>query len=302
MIRKYQNGNVTVTIDDETGWKERFTEDDEFYPAFAECCDVHISDRCDNECPFCYAGCSKNGNYGRLFGWKFLETLHPYTEMAINLQMPVSEELHAFLYNMKQKKIIVNATVNQKHFMNNEFRELINMWQELGFIHGIGISMNEPTDEFIKAVQSTPNSIVHVINGIVTVEQLEKLANKEISVLILGYKTVGRGAEFYSVNTVINESKLYFGLGAIINNNWFKHVCFDNLALHQLDPKRFLSEEQWELSYQGDDGTSTFFINLVDGTFGKNSLASKEERISIDDRSIDEMFNMIRVFNIVRTN
>ena len=40
----------------------------------------------------------------------------------------------------------------------------------------------------------------------------------------------------------------------------------------------------------GDDGNYTFYIDMVDGTFGKNSLAT--ERYPIMD-SIDEMFQKI---------
>ena len=41
----------------------------------------------------------------------------------------------------------------------------------------------------------------------------------------------------------------------------------------------------------GDDGDFTFYIDMVEGTFGKNSLASN--RYVIMD-SLDEMFEIIR--------
>ena len=51
-----------------------------------------------------------------------------------------------------------------------------------------------------------------------------------------------------------------------------------------------MTEEEWEEFYMGDDGGFTFYIDMVDGTFGKNSLAT--ERYPIMD-SIDEMFQKI---------
>lgn len=297
MRKTYQNGNVTVTINTKNGWKERFTEDDDFRPEFAECCDIHISDKCDNECPYCYAGCGRSGSHGRLLGWKFMGDLHPWTEMAINIQNPPPLELPEFLHRMKRKHVIVNATVNQNHFMRDDFYRLIKSFQSAGLLHGIGISMTDPTDAFIARVKETPNSIIHVINGIITVDELEKLSHKNLNVLILGYKTLGRGFDYFSTETISNAGSLYSHLGEIIQEGWFSHLCFDNLALKQLHPRRFLSDEDWDLSYQGDDGTSTFFINLVDGTFGKNSLTSKKERFPIGNKSIDEMFKVIQIMN-----
>ena len=76
----------------------------------------------------------------------------------------------------------------------------------------------------------------------------------------------------------------------IINNGWFNVVSFDNLAIRQLHVKKNLPEEQWEEFYMGDDGNYTFYIDMVEGTFSKNSLA--EMRYPIMD-SIDEMFQKI---------
>ena len=297
--KTYINGNTKVTIDLATGTKIRSTEDDEFKPDFAESCDVHISDCCDNGCKFCYAGCSINGEFGKLSGWKFFDTLHPYTEMAINLQLPIPEGFVEFLELMKEKHIIVNVTVNQNHFMNDALWRSLLWFQYNGEIHGIGVSVVNPTDEFIERVKKTPNVVLHVINGIVTTEQLHKLAHHGLKVLILGYKTIGRGKEYVrdpeqSAEVFNKKNYLYWNLKFIIDEGWFSRIAFDNLALEQLNPKRFLSDEEWELIFQGNDGTSTFFINLVDGTFGKNSLTTREERFPIGDKSIDEMFDIIK--------
>ena len=296
--RTYVNGNTQVTIDLATGTKIRFTEDDEFKPEFAESCDVHISDRCDNGCEFCYAGCSMSGDFGKLSGWKFFDSLHPYTEMAINLQIPLTLGIYDFLELMKEKKVIVNATVNQNHFMKAGFREVLKRYQDDGLIHGLGISVTEPTKKFIELANGFDNVVLHVINGIVTTDQLHRLSHNGFKILILGYKNIGRGAGYIENSkqskTVTNrKNNLYWNLKFIIDEGWFTHIAFDNLALEQLNPRRFLSDEEWELIFQGNDGTSTFFINLVDGTFGKNSLTTREERFPIGDKSVDEMFRIV---------
>ena len=74
----------------------------------------------------------------------------------------------------------------------------------------------------------------------------------------------------------------------------FEVVSFDNLAIKQLDVQSLMTNEEWEEFYMGDDGGFTFYIDMVNGTFGKNSLAPDHERCPIGDLSIDEMFQKIR--------
>lgn len=304
MIKTYKNGNVDVSIDLKDGTKIRFTKDDEFRPDFAECCDVHISDRCDNGCEFCYAGCSPLGNCGNLLDWKFLDSLHPWTEMAINLQMPVPLDIIEFLYKLKEKNIIVNVTVNQNHFMRKTFRDFVKKLVDKKLVFGIGISLVEPTDAFLECIKDFDNVVIHVINGIVTTEQLYKMAHKGIKLLILGYKKIGRGSSYIEdeetrISVRNRKGFLYWNIKIIMEEKWFDTIAFDNLALDQMNLKRFLTKEEWERFYQGDDGTSTFFINLVDGTFGINSLTTKEQRKPIGDKTIDEMFREVREWNAV---
>ena len=80
------------------------------------------------------------------------------------------------------------------------------------------------------------------------------------------------------------------GLDDILNG--FKVVSFDNLALEQLHIREKLTDEEWETFYGGDDGTVTFFIDLVKGVFARNSLSQKT--YPIGDKTIDEMFEVIR--------
>ena len=80
----YENGNYTVSFCENDGTKIRENKLDFFEPAFAENCDVKITDKCDGGCEFCYENCIPNGKHGDILNHKFLDTLHPYTELAIN--------------------------------------------------------------------------------------------------------------------------------------------------------------------------------------------------------------------------
>ena len=120
---------------------------------------------------------------------------------------------------------------------------------------------------------------------------VEMLADNRLKLLILGYKQLRRGEAWYDTdheNIVVKQMWLYENLREILNN--FEVVSFDNLAIKQLDVKRLMSTKEWNEFYMGDDGKYTFYLDLVEGTFGKNSLAT--ERYTIID-NIDNMFQKV---------
>ena len=298
-IATYKNGNTWTTIYDD-GTKEHFTLDDEFEFAFSESCDVQISQCCDNGCEWCYYGCSPTGKHGKLTGWKFYDSMRPYTEIAINIQYPIHPLLISFLKDMKKRKIIVNATINQNHFMSDSYtypgtnERLIYGLVKRGLVKGIGISLTDPRqDRFIEAVKLYPNAVIHVIAGVTRPEDINCLMGHDLKLLILGYKTTGRGMQYHFDNyTYINDNIewLESSIGDILNG--FKVVSFDNLAIKQLHIKDKLSKKEWENFYGGDDGTVTFFIDLVKGVFARSSLS--QITYPIGDKTMDEMFEVIK--------
>lgn len=294
-LATYKNGNTWTTIY-EDGTKEHFTLDDEFDFSFSESCDVQISQCCDNGCEWCYYGCSPTGKHGKLTGWNFFETMHPYTEIAINLQCPIPDDIFSFLWEMHSKKVIVNVTVNQNHFMRKDIRKFLREAISDGLIKGVGISLTDPTQkDFIDMVKQYPNTVIHVIAGVTPWEDIQYLMRRGLKILILGYKKTGRGKKYFNnlgncLSIISNVSWLANNLDDVFNG--FKVVSFDNLAIEQLGVKERLSEKEWENFYGGDDGTVTFFIDLVRGVFARNSLS--QITYPIGDKSIDEMFETIK--------
>lgn len=285
----YKNGNYNVTILSD-GTKIRETQDNEFIPSFAENCDCKITDKCDGGCPFCYEGCTPNGKHGDILNYKFLDTLKPYTELAINGNDLSHPDLIPFLMKLKEKNIISNMTVNQIHFEKHQ--DLIRELVDNKLIYGLGISLKHPTEEFVSLVKTYSNAVIHVINGILSPEDVSILANNNLKMLILGYKQLRRGIDHYAIdheNIDMLQNWLKDNLDTLIPR--FNVVSFDNLAITQLDVKRLMSEEDWQEFYMGDDGKYTFYIDMVEGTYGKNSLATK--RYAIED-DIVTMFEKIR--------
>lgn len=201
-------------------------------------------------------------------------------------------DLIPFLENLKKQKVIANITVHQVHFIQN--LELIKKLQEEKLVYGIGVSVSAPTEELIKALKSVPNTVCHVINGIWNEKTAEMMAYRNLKVLILGYKELRRGNEYIAAHDKIvtdNKKWLYDNLSKLLKK--FKLISFDNLAIEQLNVKRLLSDAEWKEFYQGDDGTSTFYIDAINQKFARSSTAAFDKRYPIDNLSMDEMFKII---------
>lgn len=293
-MKFYRNGNYVVCIKDD-GTKIRRTDGDEFIPQFAENVDVKITSACRVGCPFCYEGCTKDGRHADLFGYPFVHSLHPYTEMALNGNDMDHPDLERFLVFLREMRVLANITVHQLQFMANY--ERIKAYADGGLIHGIGISYSYYDDNFIGKVKTLPNAVIHTINGVTAPSEWRLLKGEGLKVLILGYKNMGRGKDFFeNTNSSVTlwQKILYDLLPTIVSDGWFSLVSFDNLAIEQLNVRRLLTEGEWQEFYMGDDGRYTFYIDMVDGTFAKNSLS--QERFDIGMKSIDEMFKIVRKY------
>ena len=289
--KKYRNGNYTVKFNTADGTKIRETEEDDFIAEFPENMDVKITNQCDIGCIFCHEDSKKDGLHGDILNPKFLDTLRPCTEMAIGGGNPLSHpDLIQFLEKLKERKIIANMTVNQVHFETSQ--ELIRELVDKELIHGLGVSLVNANDEFVKLTKQYPNAVIHVINGILNPSDIEVLRDNDLKMLILGYKQFRRGINWYSTdyeNITVKKMWLYENLADIVNQ--FKVVSFDNLAIEQLNVKRLMSEEDWNEFFMGEDGNYTMYIDLVNQKFARCSIA--EVRYDLLDDVVD-MFNVVR--------
>lgn len=296
----YKNGNIYVSIDENTGTKIRFSKEDDFHPSFAESMDVNTTYKCSNAtgaCSYCYLGCTPKGKHADLTSDyvvnTFIPSLHPYTELALNGNDLDNPTLLPFLEMLKAQKVFANITVNQNQFMYN--LQILVDWQENGLIHGIGISYKKYEGEFFLSLSKVENVVIHVVAGIFNAEDLYYLAFRDLNLLILGYKNIGRGKEYYEhMNRLIanNQDFLKRYLKTKSFYREFKGIGFDTLACKQLNIGSMLSEDEWETMYQGDDGSFTFYADLVNNTFAKSSISTNT--YSIGNKTVDEMFNIVK--------
>ena len=275
------NGNGFVEINKNDGTSIRTILDDKPYIAeYPENIDMNISNRCINNCEFCYQGCTREGKHADIKKFiedknSFLYTLHEGTELALNGNEPLHPDLELLLNFCKERGILANLTVNELTLILH--KDQLVKWLDDKLIHGIGISPSVYSIPMLDFCKDHPTAVIHTIAGITTKEQYEMLEDKDLKVLVLGYKTFGKGVDYRSEkeqSIIENIDWLKENIKEFVNH--FKVVSFDNLAIEQLEPQNWLTPEQWERFYRGNDGSHTLFLDLVNETFAKNSVQPRE--------------------------
>ena len=289
ILTTYTNGNYHVTLLND-GTKIRYNRLDNLTPAFAESIDCNITERCDGGCGYCYLGCNEDGKHADL-NQSFFDTLHRGQELALNGNDLSHPQLKEFLIRMKNQGVICNLTVNQIHLIRciDKIRELVN--KEL--IYGLGVSLVNSADSRLHYyLKEFPNAVLHTIDGLLSSENIYNLSDKNIKLLILGYKVLGRGDDYYNKHHDEIENNIELLKHNIMYlKNAFNVISFDNLAIEHLNLKNQVAKDIWKYSYMGDEGSYTFYIDAVNKKFALSSLSP----IQYDLRdNVDEMFNYIR--------
>ena len=182
-------------------------------------------------------------------------------------------------------------TVNQIHFENKQ--DLIRKLVDEKLIYGLGVSLVSPTKNFIELIKQYPNAVIHVINGVLSPSDVYALENNNLKMLILGYKHLRRGNDYFESDMAdikVKQHWLYGNLESVLNG--FKVMSFDNLAIEQLNVRRLMSDEEWNEFYMGDDGQMTYYIDMVERKFARSSTAAFDKRYDLLD-SVDDMFKVI---------
>ena len=288
VLAKYKNGNYTVILADD-GTKIRVNDLDNLTPSFAESIDCTITTKCDGGCPYCYLGCNENGEHADL-DQPFFATLHKGQEVALNGNDLSHPDLLKFLVRMRRNGVICNITLNQKHFM--KYAMSLKKLATIGLVHGIGVSLTDSSDEKLyEMLSSISNTVVHVIDGLTTKEDIDNMSDKGIKMFILGYKPIGRGKEYFNKHKAeINNNIKYLRDNLKEISKHFDVVSFDNLAIEHLNVESLVKEDRWDKLYMGDEGQYTFFIDAVNKKFAVSSLS--ETQYDLMD-NVDDMFRYI---------
>ncbi len=286
LLSVYNNGNYQVKLY-EDGTKVKLTREDYFDALFPDSIDIKITDYCDMLCPMCHEKSTPSGSHAHI-DYDFLDTLHTGTELAIGGGNPLTHpKLIELLEYLRDRGIVANLTVHESHLLQN-----IDFAQKLideKLIYGLGVSLSQREERTFLFQQKNRNVLFHLIIGITDLDSLRSLYGKDKKVLLLGYKRVGRGEKYYSERIEKNIAVLRDHF--VEFRDKFNVLCFDNLALEQLDAKNQISREEWEDTYMGEDGESTMYIDLVRREFALSSTSAKRYPMQ---KNIIDMFSVVK--------
>jgi hypothetical protein len=303
LLNRYKNGNVVVSLyDDGT----KIMEYDETKPIvfdFPTSMDIKITNWCNGingkPCIFCHEQSNERGKHGDLNKLsEILSELPGGQECAIGGGRAQSHpDLIPFLQRCKEQGLIPNLTINKAH-LSQDYSLLRRLIDEK-LIYGIGISIPDSIDgsnlwnEKEEWFAHYEHSVVHLILGIHTpqvIETLQQLGFKKF--LLLGYKQFGRGVKYYKQNSDYINFNIKDWENNIIKVISGKNIIsFDNLAIEQLNLQSKLPEKLWEKLFQGEDGSSTCYIDAVSEEYALTSRSPKNERVSWNKMSLFKYFN-----------
>lgn len=289
-----ENGNsVVVLFEDGTRVVETKDEDCNYLDLdLPLSLDINISNACSNNCPYCYAGNTPFGKVADLLSMDYLDNITGI-EIAINIQYPLPENFKFWLSKMKDQNIIVNGTINQLDFERDiTTLYLMRELKQPGLLHGLGVSYRKYDKNLYMMIKKELGNdvVIHVIAYVTPFEDVKLLLKEGFKVLILGYKVKNRGLEYFNK---IKTQDWDSNIDSIINYNYKTVLAFDTAGIEQLEIKNKLSEEDWNASYQGDEGSISFYIDAVNRTFNIDSHTLKPAH-SIDNLSLKEMFKIIK--------
>lgn len=300
ILTKYNNGNTTVTIMDD-GTKIREYDSDP-NPVHPESMDVKISNWCDGDngklCKWCHENSSPNGKHANLTKlMSILGELPTGVELALGGGVVFSHpNLYPFLCNLKQHGFITNITTNSMHLLRHK-KEIVNYINK-DLIKGIGITYFNKYKEDIKSILNESDNIVfHLVMGVNSLKDIDDLyslcmdVDKDCKVLILGYKQFGRGINFYNKSVEDNKAKWYREIRRFLSKPGLV-MSFDNLAIDQLNLKRFFTDKAWDKFYLGTDGEFTMYIDAVNEYYARSSTSI--DRVSFKDHSIFSFFQSMK--------
>lgn len=294
LITKYRNGNATVELHDD-GTRVIETPDPSFDFEYPLNLDIRVSTRCSfgrnpktgkGVCDFCHESATTDGlecDFEELKAT--LDELPKGIELAIGCN-DLTEGLEEFVTWCGHRGFIVNLTVNQGHLRG--YYERLDSLITQGFIKGLGISYRsdfkwDVPDYFL----NYENTVFHVITGIDGINDVLLLKERGVKkILILGEKDFGFNEG--KVNLTSQSHKEWFWWISKLFAE-FDVVSFDNLAMEQLNIRRFFSDVQWDRFNQGE---YSFYINAVDKTFAPSSRSN--EKITWNNISIREYFKYIK--------
>ena len=285
VINSYANGGTVVTLF-EDGTKIRHVLSSEA-PSYPESIDVKITNWCDAACSWCHEKSTKRGLHGDLQKTvDLLKQLPAGAELAIGGGHPLAHpDFDNFVKELSAHGLICNVTINEFHF-EKELPRIEKLVADK-LIYGVGYSYSAKP-----CIWKYDNLVSHLIVGVTSCKDLEKVVAVNNKVLLLGYKTFGRGEKYVDrFNKQVHDNIAYW-YRYLFKAAQLAHLSFDNLAIEQLNPKRlFANDEDYSKFYMGNDGMYSMYIDAVKREYAVTSTGKVRHAMS---DSLKDMFANVR--------
>lgn len=291
ILHHYQNGNAEITLHDDGTRIIQF--EDTLKLGYPLNVDIRVSNGCPfglnpktgkSVCGFCHESATTDGKE-----CDYEELKHTVDELPKGVELAIgcnelTKDLYNFLIWANEEGYVCNLTVNQMSFHRGPILPFLYL-RMFDIIKGLGISYRkDKIDKVPQTIVEDPNTVLHVIAGIDDVDDI--IATPFKKVLVLGYKKFGFGADYHSQEVDDNIQRWYWWVKKLIDAK--DVVSFDNLALEQLNIKRFLTPEKWEEFNQGEH---SMYINAVDKYFAPSSRS--DDTTNWNNLLITEYFKFI---------
>ena len=289
VLHHYINGNAEITL--HQNGTRIIRAPDELKLQYPLNIDIRVSSRCafglnrkTNRaiCDFCHESATTDGQDADLNSLlDKLRGLPAGIELAVGANELPLPLLH-FFEQCKGNGWIVNCTINQGHLRRDRNRILDAIQHNL--ICGLGISYRPGMIDIDPQLLSYGNTVVHVIAGINTIEQVKSLASQGVrKILVLGEKDFGFNLGKVRITTDSHRA-WYRQVHELFK--LFEVVSFDNLALEQLNVRRFV--KHWDQMYQHE---YSFYINAVDQYFAPSSRSA--DTVSYNGVTVQQYFKKL---------
>lgn len=250
--------------------------------------DINITDKCNNNCSFCYRSCNNNGNHASYKDISnALELLHFCGVMEFVIgggDITEHNDINHLFCIFKRYK--TSCTLHYKSFI--KIVENGSIVQYLKSFKSIAISLTDADDCAIKRINEIINNLdcrenqfnYQFIAELTPISRLKSIYHElssGISFNILGYKETGRGSIYSECNNLINIDQEYIkGL-----------MKFRSVSCDATFAKKYreilIKNGASDLHLAKQDGLCTCFYDLVGKYIQQSSYSNEIYELNIKD-------------------
>jgi organic radical activating enzyme len=300
-LRKFYYGDIVARKDGD--WWTLFSRKDgkkikfsflddavETRPEAPELIDIKVSDYCPYGCSFCYQGSTVEGKHAVTSDLTNIanqcEELKVF-EVAFGGGEPtLHPEFKKIVERFHKRNIVVNFTTRNHQWVKQNYDFILKHCGAVAF------STEDPAK--ILAIQNTisnskgygfhiPRKVVyHYVMGstpLQTFEDIMRACDKTQSkITLLGYKTTGRGDEF--------EPHDYSKWEEVVKKLWEEKTCPSfGIDTALANESKLEGVPKW--LYYTTEGSHSFYIDAVAGTYAPSSFCGEDKKKKFDLRSYD---------------